>query len=69
MQQGSVLAIEFADALQVQATHTSKGIFKAHWICEDSLELHVPASNEYVNFKRKTEKECGRQCEDVAAAR
>jgi hypothetical protein len=42
---------------------------KAQWICEDLLELRVPASIEYVNFKRKTEKKCDMQCDDVAATR
>ena len=54
---------EYADPLQDLGAHSSRRVLQAHSTRGDLLDLRVPAPNEYVNFKKKTEKRIGIQSE------
>jgi hypothetical protein len=67
--QSSALVMEHAEPLQILTAQSSKRALIDKEILADSMELRVPVPNEYANFKGKTEKKCGIQCEYVAATR
>lgn len=60
---------EYADSFQDEKAHSPTRVLQAHWTHEDFAELRVPAPNEYVNFKKKTDNGLGIQSEPLAATR